>query len=188
MPQSIIIRRTYPWSEKSGETKITYRLMTPDDRDAILELARSLDPADAAFLRMDITDPAVVDNWVREIEIGRTVTVLAEADDKIVGYALLNHNELTWSSHLGEVRVLVEREFRRAGVGKRLIGEVYHIAKEMRLERVICHIPAAQSRVRDMFERLGFRPDAVLRGWVKDKSGRKHDLLVMSRGLIDLDG
>lgn len=184
----IIITRTYPWQDRIGDREVVYRLMTAEDRDTILTLGRAADDADLAFLRFDITVPEHVDMWIENLEKGRTVSVLAEVDGHIAGYANLHHNELTWSSHLGEVRVFVDSAQRGLGIGQRLLGELIHIAKEMRLERLVCEIALPQRRVRDMFERLGFHSDAILDNWLRAKDGTKHDLVIMSRSLIELDG
>ena len=181
----IIITRTYPWRDQVGDREVVYRLMTAKDRDTILTLGREADDADLAFLRFDITVPKHVDEWIENLEKGRTVSVLAEVDGHIAGYANLHHNELTWSSHLGEVRVFVAADQRGMGIGQRLIGEMIHVAKEMRLERIVCEIALPQHRVRDMFERLGFRSDAILNNWLRAKDGTKHDLVIMSRSLIE---
>ena len=53
------------------------RLMTAADRDVMLAFARSLPQEDLLFLRVDITDPAVVDEWIRNIEAGLSTTLLA---------------------------------------------------------------------------------------------------------------
>jgi hypothetical protein len=40
-----------------------------------------------------------------------------------------------------------------------------------------------QSAARRAFERLGFRGEAFLTDWVEDRSGKSHDLLVMTHDL-----
>ena len=37
-----------------------------------------------------------------------------------------------------------------------------------------------QTGARTVFEELGFRPEAVLRNEVKDRSGKTHDILLMA--------
>lgn len=70
--------RTFPRQAKlTGGREATLRLMTRADRDAMLALARGLPQDDLLFLRMDITEPRVVDQWLANIDADRTVTVLA---------------------------------------------------------------------------------------------------------------
>ena len=59
---------------------IALRLMEHGDKDQILTFARSLPQDDLLFLRTDITEPASVEEWIRNVESGDTATVLAEAE------------------------------------------------------------------------------------------------------------
>jgi hypothetical protein len=59
---------------------VPIRLMGAPDRDSILVFARHLPQEDLLFLRTDITQPAIVDEWLKSIENGSTVTLLAEPD------------------------------------------------------------------------------------------------------------
>ena len=181
----VVIKRTYPWNEKIDGHEIVFRLMTPTDKENILELARRLSSEDLTFLRMEINKPQVVEEWVKNLQTGRTLTVLAEENGKVVGYASLHHNELLWTSHLGELRVLVDGQHRGTGIGRRLAQEIFHVAREMKLDRVIVQIPAGQARVRQMLEQVGFQSEAILPAWLKDPKGQLHDLLIMSHPMED---
>ena len=59
-------------------SRVNLRPMTADDKPAILTFAQSLPPDDLMFLRTDITDSAVIDDWVSNLEKGETVTLIAE--------------------------------------------------------------------------------------------------------------
>jgi RimJ/RimL family protein N-acetyltransferase len=173
-----------------GNRKATLRLMEKSDRDRMLDFARALPPDDLLFLRKDITDSVVVDDWVRDVEAGRTITVLAEGDGELVGYASLWQDESFWGRHVGEIRVLVRADYRGVGLGRRLSFDVFAIAKDLGLDKIIARMTPEQKRTRANLERLGFTVDAVLRGFVRDREGKAHDLLVMSSdvgGLTDAE-
>jgi len=182
---SIVIRRTFPWTDSSHEPSTTYHLMDDADAEAILAFARHQPDSDLAFTRTDITDPAIVDEWIHNIDIGRTITVLAEVEERIVGYGSLHHNEVLWTAHMGEVRVMVDNQWRGRGIARQLVSELLHIATDMSLERVFCQIPADQKAVRNMFQHLGFRPEAKLDGWIADAEGTFHDLIIMVHSMDD---
>jgi hypothetical protein len=65
--------------------RVSIRLMGAPDRDSILLFARHLPPEDLLFLHSDITQPPIVDEWLRSIEKGGTVTLLAEPDGTLEG-------------------------------------------------------------------------------------------------------
>lgn len=189
MPETpIIVKRAFPWTDRSGTHSVTFRLMGPSDKDAIMELARRQSERDRAFLRTDVADPRVVDDWIANIGRGRTVTVLSEIDGRVAGYGSLHHDETLWTSHMGEIRVLVDRDLRGEGIAKRLVAELFYIAKEMKLDRVYCQIPADQARVRNLFEELGFQSEAILQRWLMSLEGKLYDLLIMTHSMDDFGG
>ncbi len=182
--------RTYPRAVSLGEGSVTFRLMGPADRDAMLAFARQLPPDDMLFLRLDIARPEGVDEWVRNIEAGRTITVLAVADDAIAGYASVHHNDVLWNRHVGEIRVIVGSEYRRRGLGRRLTDEVFAIARDLGLRKITAQMTPDQKGARATFERLGFQPEALLADYVVDREGKTRDLLVMSHdvaGFTDVE-
>jgi hypothetical protein len=77
----------YPREVKIRDGRnVSLRLMGTGDNQRILNFARSLPSDDLLFLRTDITDSRTIDEWVRSIEAGTTITVLAELDSDVVGY------------------------------------------------------------------------------------------------------
>lgn len=180
MTDAATIRRTYPWTTSVDGVRLTFRLMEPSDRDAILAFARSLPNDDLMFLRTDITEPKTVDAWVNYIKSGRTLSVVAEADGKLAGYASIHLNEALWTRHVGELRVLVGRDHRGIGLGKRLTNEAFAIARDLGLKKITAQMPTDQRGARQVFEHLGFRPEALLADHVMSRDGRTHDLLIMS--------
>jgi L-amino acid N-acyltransferase YncA len=178
------ILESYPREVKVGDNRtVALRLMEKSDRDRIVDFARALPPDDLLFLRRDITDPEVVDEWVQDIERGRTVTVLAEKDDELLAYGSLLLHETFWGRHMGEIRVLVRSDYRRLGLGLQLTSDVFAIAKDAGIEQMIARMTTEQERTRAILERLGFKQEAVLRGFVRDREGKRRDLLVMSAGV-----
>ena len=184
------IDRAYPREFAAGDQTITLRLMRPDDRDQILAFARNLPPDDLLFLRLDITQPEAVDEWVANLEAGRTHTVLAEVDGKMEGYASVHHNDVLWTRHMGEIRVLVSSECRQLGLGRRLTDEVFVIAKALGLQKLTVQMTPDQKGARATFEGLGFQAEALLADYVVDHEGKTRDLLIMSldkSGFLDVE-
>jgi ribosomal protein S18 acetylase RimI-like enzyme len=85
-----------------------------------------------------------------------------------------------WNRHLGEIRVNVGSEYRRRGLGRRLTDEVFAIARDMGLRKITAQMTPDQRGARATFERLGFRPEALLADFVVDREGKTRDLLIMS--------
>ncbi len=180
MANTNVVKRTYPWQTTINDLEVNFRLMEASDRDQILAFGRSLPNHDLLFLRIDITDPKVIDDWVENLQKERTITVLAESKGELVGWASLHHNEVLWTRHVGEIRVLLNPDLRGFGLGKTLANEVFGIAKDMGLQKVMVQMTTDQRGARGMVEALGFRPEALLADFVMARDGQTHDLLIMS--------
>jgi RimJ/RimL family protein N-acetyltransferase len=181
--QTPSFRGAFPREVQVGHGPLTLRLMEPRDRDPILAFARRLPPDDLLFLRLDITTPEGVDEWVRNIQAGRTITLLAESGGTVAGYASLHHNETLWNRHVGEIRVNVSPEYRRQGLGRRLVDEAFAIARDIGLRKITAQMTPDQKGARVTFERLGFRPEALLGDFVVDREGKTRDLLIMAHDI-----
>ncbi len=181
------IQRPYPHTiTLRNGALVTLRLMTSFDAERIVSFAHSLPADDLLHLRLDITDPAVVKEWVRNLEAKKTVTVIAETGEEMAGYAILHHHVVTWQRHLGEIRILLKPEFRSQGLGRTLAEEVISIAQDLELSKVVAQMMPDQPGARAMFLRLGFQTEALLPDFVIDRSGQTRDLIVMAYDMAGL--
>ena len=85
------LKGTYPHDvQMSDGTAANLRLFSREDKDAIVEFAGNLPTDDLLFLRVDITEPAVVDNWINNVESGSTISIVAYDDEGVAGYATVD--------------------------------------------------------------------------------------------------
>ena len=173
-------RRTYPREVRLKDDRITLRYMTPADRDNVLAFAQGLPVHDLLFLRRDITRPEVVNLWLEDIKRERITTVLAEREGELLGYAMVDRGDVSWSPHVAELRVMVAASMRRRGLGRLLTMEAFLLALELGVEKMVAQMTTDQDGAIAVFESMGFRTEALLRDHVKDREGRKLDLLIMA--------
>ena len=172
--------RNYPREVTLNGTRVTLREMTGNDGSVALAFARALPAHDLLFLRRDITTPEAIDVWLSGIARGRIVSVLAEADGTVQGYATVDRGELSWSPHVAELRILVAAGMRGKGLGRLLTQEAFSIALGLGIEKIVAQMTADQKGAIEVFKGMGFHPEALLRDHVKDREGRKHDLLILA--------
>ncbi|MYH67029.1 MAG: GNAT family N-acetyltransferase [Dehalococcoidia bacterium] len=178
---SVTSHERYPASGTVGGKRVTLRLMDGGDGDAVLAFARALPEHDLLFLRRDITQPEQVETWVQRIEAGVATSLLVlDSDDSIAGYATVDRNDLPWSQHVAELRVLVGPALRGRGIGRLLTEEAFRIALGMGVDKIIGQMTVDQHEAIAVFRSLGFQPEALLRDHVKDRAGEKHDLVILS--------
>lgn len=179
-------KRTYPWTATLKGRQITLRLMQPEDRDALMGFVKSLPEDDLLFLAVDLTRPEALDQWVHDIKTGQIKTVLAEAGGKLVGHGTLIHNALQWTRHLGEIVLLLSPDYRSIGLGSLMATELFSIARELGLQKIVARMASEQQGAFRVLERLSFRAEALLGDYVIDRQGRTHDLIVMSHDVTGL--
>lgn len=187
MSKALIAKRTYPWNTTLVDKQVTFRLQERKDLEAFLRFARALPENDLLFLSFDITDRAAMEQRMQNIENNKVVTVLAEVEGEFVGYASLTYNQLQWTRHLGEIRVMVSPEMRGHDLGRMLVNEVFLIAQELNLRKLIVRMTIEQQRAVKIFEHLGFKPEALLADHVIDRKGQTHDLILMSHDVTGLN-
>lgn len=179
--------RDYPRTVAlSDGSSATLRLMTAKDGKAVLAFAQALPEDDLLFLRSDITNPDVVEQWVENIGAGRTVSVLAEVNGQMAGYASLHFTDVTWQRHVGEIRIQVGSRYRSLGLGRQLAAEVFAVAREAGLRKITAQMTPDQKGAIATFERLGFQPEALMQDFVIDRGGRTRDLIVMGHDVAGL--
>jgi ribosomal protein S18 acetylase RimI-like enzyme len=88
-----------------------------------------------------------------------------------------------WSSHVGEVRVIVDPEHRGRGIGRALARRAVMEAVELDLSKMVVEVVADQEPTIAMFRSLGFDPEALLTDHVRDQSGSLRDLMVLAHSV-----
>ena len=172
--------RMLPRLEEINGHTLSFRLMTPEDGKEMLAFSSSLPENDLIYMRWDITTEDGMHEWICNISLGRTTSVVVEEDGEIVGYGSLHHHQLTWTRHHGELRIMVSPELRGSGLGRRIVKDLYRIAKDLDLTRLVVQIASHQPRVRHMFEEIGFHAEALLTDWLIDRNDNMTDLIIMS--------
>ncbi|MGE0600823.1 MAG: N-acetyltransferase family protein [Dehalococcoidia bacterium] len=169
-----------PFEREFGEHTVIVRAIEPADRDRILNFARSLPEHDLLFLRRDITQPAEVDAWLADVAEGSYSSVVALVGERLVGYATVAQDGMTWTRHVGELRLLVSPELRGVGLGTLLIEQAFAMARDRGLQKLVAQMTVDQQSAIKGFERLGFQQEAVLKRHVMDRDGGLHDLQIMA--------
>ena len=156
------------------------RRIEPGDRAALERFLDEIPDADRTFLKEDVADPDVVAAWVLP---GDARSIAVEGGD-VVGYVavIALHG---WSSHVGEVRIVVDPYHRGRGVGQALARHAVLEALELGVAKLVVEVIADQEALIAMFVALGFEPEALLIDHVRDRSGELRDLLVLAHSVQD---
>jgi RimJ/RimL family protein N-acetyltransferase len=161
-------------------TAVVLREPTMEDLERSRRFFLALPAEDQRYLREDVTQRVIVERRIRQAETGEVYRIVALVGDDIVADGALEFSGEAWHRHLGEIRVIVARDYRCRRLGALLIAHLFRAAQRRGLEKVVVKMAAPQMAARTICERLGFHLDAVLPDHIKDSEGNLQALVVMS--------
>ncbi len=161
-------------------TPITLHPMVREDEAGLLDFFRGLAPEDRQFLKDDVTRPELIAAWARGLDYDRVLPLLAEHEGRIVGDATLHRHARGWMRHVGEIRVVTDPRLRRRGLATVMAREIFYLALQAGLDKMVAEIGEDQVAAIKVFEKLGFRREARLSNHILDLHGRKHDLAILA--------
>jgi L-amino acid N-acyltransferase YncA len=156
------------------------RRLEARDHDAVEQFVARVPEGDRTFFKEEVDDPDVVAAWT-ELGAARSVAVDGE---QVVGYVALIPLA-GWSSHVGEVRVIVDPDHRGRGIGRALAQHAVLEALSLGLRKMVVEVVADQEATIAMFRSLGFDPEALLKDHVRDQAGGMRDLMVLAHSVDD---
>jgi ribosomal-protein-alanine N-acetyltransferase len=139
--------------------------MTPEDIEHVIAIER------ASF-----QFPWSTRFFLEELQVECARSVLAEIDGRIVGYVLF------WllSEEVDIHNIAVHPDFRRQGVGRRLLEQVVAAARGQQCIRVTLDVRRSNSAAQNLYRSLGFAMRGLRKGYYSDNG---EDALVMALNL-----
>jgi GNAT superfamily N-acetyltransferase len=160
-------------------SKSKLRPLRKDDEKGFHEFFLAVPEAERMFIKHRVTDPEIIRDWCRNIDLGRNLPLLAHMDGKIVGDATLHQQMGGWKRHIGRVSVLVLPNYRGRGLARALVAEIVDLARHLGLEKVEAEFIGEQEAAIKMFAMLGFSNLLRFEDYVKDMQAIKHDYVMM---------
>ena len=176
----MIDNMTYPQTLDLGDDTFVLRRIAEADAEQIQALTLELPPQDLIYVNRDLTKLPVINAWIRQATAGDFETLIVERDGKIVGMSALAVDKLSWSAHVGEIRVIVDKSVRKQGVGRLLVAHTFFLALQQGLLKITAQMTADQKGAIAVFEELGFTGEALLKDHVMDAEEELHDLVILS--------
>jgi RimJ/RimL family protein N-acetyltransferase len=153
---------------------------TEEDFERYFRFFSELPEEDRLYLQVDVTDPEVVRLRLKTNPLMIVYRVVVLQEDRIVADATLRSPKAGWMSHVGEIRIIIARDFRSKGLASMLYRKLFIQAVRQGLEKIEAHMTPQQGAARKCVERLGFREEGILPGFVMDIHGNLQDLVIMS--------
>jgi ribosomal protein S18 acetylase RimI-like enzyme len=160
---------------------VNVRPITADDVDRVVAFFGRVPEGDRTFFKEPFTGIDTVRGWLADERSTRLLAFDEGAGDRddVIGYAAVVAG-IGWSSHVGELRLVVDPAQRRRGIGHALAKAALAAALEGGLSKVVVEAIATQDATIALFAQLGFVPEALLEGQVRDAAGELQDLMVLA--------
>jgi len=142
---------------------------------------------DLERFRSDPTDRDVVRGWVDDLDLSKVFPLVADANDRIIGDATI-HFGTKYQRHLGWLRIFLDREFRRRGIGTLMIRTAIDIARRVGLHQLIAFVPTDQPQIIKAFEHLGFQNEFVHVDYAMLQDGHTLDVAELVLYIVDHSG
>jgi GNAT superfamily N-acetyltransferase len=170
--------------ELAAGRRLTLAPMVPSDWQYLEAFLHCVPEEEQRFFRRDASIAERVEQWCSELDYRHVFPLLAWEGDRIVGDATLEQEPGLWTAHVAKIRTLVHPDFRRRGIGGRLLGELVELARDLGVHKLVYECAAEQFELMDHLARRGFSPAARLADFIRDRSGQLHDMVLL---LCDLN-
>lgn len=170
----------------SGE-RLLLRPLTKEDEQQLVDLFARASDQDLQYFRSDAGDPEVVRSWVENLDLQTVFPLVAMANGKMVGEATLHFGE-HFHRHLAWVRIFLDRDYRRQGIGTLMVRCLIDIARRVGLQQLYAEVVLTQPQVVKAFENLGFRHEVTLEDYFITDDGETLDMAIMVFWLVDNSG
>ena len=181
--------RTFPRVATLNDgQQVTIRPLRPDDSAALHQFFLRVPEEDRFYLNNDVTAPEVIAEFTGNISLDVAIPLVAVSGDRIIADSTLHRSRRASRRHVGELRIVVDTEYRGRGLGARLIDELIQLGVDLGLERLVFELvdrremPAIQAA-----KAAGFEQVAVLEGRVRDMYGIMQDLVILELPLEEED-
>jgi RimJ/RimL family protein N-acetyltransferase len=172
-------------SLKNG-TGVTVRDLRPDDVQRSFDFFAALPEEDRRYLRVDVTRWEFVERRAKEIDPTRVRRLVVEEGGEIVGDGSIELAGHGWGDNIAEIRLIISRDFQRRGLGLLLARELYFIATEAKVDRIVARMMRPQIGAQRIMRRLGFHDEFLIPEHVRDQDGDWQDMIIMRCNLEDL--
>jgi len=159
------------------------RPLETTDELAFHEFFLAVPNQERMFIKHRVTEPEVIRDWCRNIDLGRNLPLLACQNGQIIGDATLHQQLGGWKRHIGRVSVLIHPNFRGRGLAKTMVSEIIDLARQLGLEKLEAEFIGEQEAAMKVFALLGFTTLARLPNYVKDMQAVTHDYVLMGLDL-----
>ncbi|GEK90519.1 GNAT family N-acetyltransferase [Alkalibacterium kapii] len=157
----------------------------PSDAEAIIDLLNET-ATQTGYLTQGADDLSLsLKDQEKQLDLiydsSNNVVFVASVQNEIIGIASISASLKPKIKHIGEVGIVIDQSYWGMGLGQMMMEELLSWAEETEtLGRLELKVQERNQRARHLYEKLGFKLEAVMERGVKDKE-RYLDVCLMSK-------
>jgi acetyltransferase len=161
---------------------VLLRPMVKTDLPHLEELFHPVQDDDMRFFRHNIKDPTLLQGWCDHLNYEDVLPILALVKDHAVGSGSLHffHGP---KRHIAEVRLFLSKEYRKRGLGMKIIRVLIEFARKQGLSTLVAEVIADKTKVVRAFEQMGFVPRTTLEDYFMFPDGECTDIVFLTMRL-----
>ncbi len=156
--------------------EVTLRLLTPDDRNQLLNLFSIMSERALEWGMPPYTEERI-DRWMSSID--RLIPLIAVYHNQIVGYAAIFKHPHPRESGIGDMGIYLHQDFHNIGLGTMMSEILLDMAEEQSLHRITLHVVEDNMAAVKLYMKLGFILEGTLVDAYYGADGKYHNMLVM---------
>lgn len=163
---------------------VTLRPLRQEDKDLLFKMFNQLTEDERWFLDGDVADFGLVEDWVEQADLKRVSSIVAVLEGRIIANATLMATQYGARSHIGKVKISVSPVFRGKNLGTWMLFELINLAISMNLETLVMRlVEDRDGHIIRAAGKLDFLEQAVLKDYLKDRQGNRHNLVILVKHL-----
>jgi L-amino acid N-acyltransferase YncA len=174
---------------KTGQ-KVTLRPPSWTDLDELVRFTNAIVNEDEIFGPERKETKEGMAEWLARLLVDivkkKTICLVAEMNDKIVGYSWIERKPARRSSHSGELVVFIEKEHRNIGIGTAIMKAVIERSMKSGIKIVTLGVAETNKLAYHAYTRLGFSECGRVSKEIFHK-GKYVDLIWMSKEIQNLE-
>ena len=163
-------------------TYVSLRPMTAEDYDRLVEVYSAISKEELRYFRHDVQNLAIIREWCEHVDYNKIIPLLAFAKEHVIGSASLHFYDGP-KRHLAEVRIFLAKEYRKRGLGTKMLRALIELARRQGVHALIAEVIADMTKVVKAFEQVGFVSRCVLEDHFMFPDGDMADVVFMTMNL-----
>jgi len=160
---------------------ILLRPMVVEDKQRLIDFYTVVSEDDLRYFHHHV-EAELVEEWCNTLDYSKVLPVLALAKERVVGSASLHFSEGP-KRHIGEVRLFLAKDFRKRGLGMKMIRALIDLARKNGLHILVAEVIADMSKIVKAFEQVGFKSQTTLDDFFMFPDGDCADVVIMTMNL-----